>query len=270
VTAVTVVVLMGVVTALGWYCARGLARRWRPARRVVDRLSPRTRALNRWVLGAPATFTYVAIFTASTIVQQSVPPRLIDVVTTLNSTNLRALSTRPVRVLVTSMLWVSDRGFGYAFYLAVFVTVVAWAEHRFGPARLIVCGLATHVIGSLLVAQVENHAIRTGSAPASLATTTDVGVSYVMVGGCAAAVVALRAPLRYAAGAVLLAAVLLPAVVTRTLWDLGHLLALSAAVPITLALKRVAPLRQDDVDERPAGAPVARWAGVAGPAEGPG
>ena len=47
----------------------------------VDRLSPYTRWLHAWILSAPATFTYIAIFTAFTLVQQTTPPRLIDVLT---------------------------------------------------------------------------------------------------------------------------------------------------------------------------------------------
>ncbi|BCJ35679.1 hypothetical protein Athai_31820 [Actinocatenispora thailandica] len=238
---VTVAVLVA-VTIL-WYLLRAVARVAAPAERMVRRLGRWTGRLHAWVLTAPATFGYCAIFTASTLVQRAAPPRLITVLTTIQSTNLVRLHAKPISVLVASGLWVADRGAGLVGYLAVFAVVVAYAERRYGTPRLVLVGLAGHVLGSLLTAVVELHAIRTGAAPRSLAVSTDVGVSYVMVGCCAAALVVLRGWLRIAGAVVMLLAVLTPVLVHRTIWDLGHLLATLCGLGMALLLLAIRPSR---------------------------
>lgn len=231
-----------IVTAL-WYALRGLARWWPRAAVVVDALSPHTRRLHRWVLSAPATFCYVAVFTASTIIQRSAPPELIDLITTYQSTNLTRLAADPLRVLVVSGLWVDERGFGLAGYVAVFATVVAWAERRYGTPRIVVIGLAAHMIGSLIAAGFERLAINHHHAPVSLATDSDVGVSYVMVGCCAAAVLMLHGRRRWIAGALLVLAVQTPVLFTRSFYDQGHLLAALVGFAAAVLCLAVAPLR---------------------------
>jgi hypothetical protein len=149
------VIAAGVFLAALWYALRGLSKQVPFAARIVERLSPRTRALHRWVLSAPATFAYIAIFTASTVIQRSAPPQLINLLTTYQSTNLARLTADPARVLVVSSLWVDERGLGLAGYVAVFATVVAWAERRYGSPRIIVIGYSAHIVGSLLTALVE-------------------------------------------------------------------------------------------------------------------
>ncbi|MEV8633566.1 rhomboid-like protein [Streptosporangium sp. NPDC051023] len=231
------------VVTLAWYALRGLARWWAWAGRVVGRLSPYTRGLHAWVLAAPATFVYIAVFTSSTLLQKTAPRALINLLTTIQSTNLAHLSTRPLIALADSALWVADKGSGLVFYVAVFASVVAWAEPRYGTPRIIVIVLCGHVFGSLLTAVVEWHAIETGKAPARLAHTTDVGVSYIMVAGCAAAVVLMRGRWRIAGAMALGAGVVLPVFVTHTIWDLGHLFATACGLAAALLSLRLAPPR---------------------------
>ncbi|MFF0576284.1 rhomboid-like protein [Streptosporangium saharense] len=231
------------VLVLGWYGLRGLARGWERAAHLVGLLSPYTRRLHAWVLVAPATFAYVAVFTSSTLLQKTGPPGLVRLLTTTQSTNLAHLGTRPLVVLADSALWVADKGSGLLFYIAVFATVVAWAEQRYGTPRIVVIALCGHVFGSLLTAFVEWHAIRAGRAPARLAYATDVGVSYVMVAGCAAAVVLMRGRWRVAGAVALGAGIVLPVFVTHTIWDLGHLLATLCGLTAALFALRLAPPR---------------------------
>lgn len=211
--------------AVVWYLLRGAARWWGWARVAVARLAPWTRAVHAWVMSAPATFTYVVVFTASTIIQQSAPPHLIDLLTTLQSTNLARLRFKPLSALIDSGLWVADRGDGLIVYVVAFVTVAAWAERRYGPPRMMIIWMAGHVLGSLLTAAVETHAIRTGRAPLSLAFSTDVGVSYVLAGAVAAAILVMRGRLRILAAVAFALLLVAPLVINRTIWDLGHLLA---------------------------------------------
>lgn len=226
-----------------WYALRAAARRWTPARRVVERLAPYTGALHGWVLSAPATFTYVAIFTASTLVQKSAPPRLVNVLTRLDSTNLVKLRNSPVDALATSALWVADHGSGLIAYALVFGTVVAWAERRYGTPRTILICVSGHVFGSLLTAAVELRAIQTGRAPHRLAITTDVGVSYMMVAGCVAAVLLMR-HWWLAAGSLTMAIVVIwPVIANHTIWDLGHLLATLTGLAVAALTLLFAPPR---------------------------
>ncbi|GAA4229592.1 hypothetical protein FHR32_000104 [Streptosporangium album] len=232
-----------VAVVVAWYVLRGAARRWAWARQTVERLSPYTRGLHAWVLAAPATFAYIAIFTSSTLLQKTAPNALIDLLTAVQGTDLAHLGARPLTALADSALWVADKGSGLVLYVLVFASVVAWAETRYGTPRMIVIGLCGHVFGSLLTALVEWHAIKTGRAPLALALTTDVGVSYIMVAGCAAAVVVMRGRRRLAGAVALGAGVLLPLYVTRTLWDLGHLLATACGLAAALFSLAVAPPR---------------------------
>ncbi|WP_018349062.1 rhomboid-like protein [Longispora albida] len=216
-------VFLGLV--LAWYLLKALGRVWQPASEAVARLSPYTRRLHRWVMFAPATFAYVAVFTATTLVQFSAPPHLINVLTTMQSTNLAHLSDEPIRALATSAIWVAERGYGLGLYILVYATVVAWAERRYGTPRIIFVCLFGHVAGTLLTALAERHAIAAGHESELLRYTNDVGVSYMMVAGCAAAALLLRGWKQWLVIAGLVAGVLVPFVVTRSIWELGHLLA---------------------------------------------
>ncbi|HEY3502287.1 MAG TPA: rhomboid-like protein [Actinocatenispora sp.] len=245
------VVAFLVLVALLWYLLRALGLVWLPATRAVRSLSVWTGRLHGWAVTAPATFAYAAIFTASTLLQKAAPPNLITLLTTIQSTNLARLSTKPVSALVTSGLWVADRGVGLAGYLAVFCVVVAWAERRYGTPRIILIGLSGHVLGSLLTAVVELHAIRSGRAPQSLALSTDVGVSYVMVAGCVAAVLVFHGWLRWVGVLGMTIGVVVPVLWHHTIWDLGHLLATLCGLGMAALLLAIRPLRQpvpvDDV-----------------------
>ncbi|GAA3218245.1 rhomboid-like protein [Actinocorallia longicatena] len=237
-------IIGGLVLVIAWYLLRLLATRWRAARRLVERLSPYTRRLHAWVLSAPATFGYVAVFTAFTLVQRSAPSELVGLLTRLSSTNLFELHRAPVRALAQSALWVADGGWGLILYVVVFATVVAYAERRYGTPRIILICVTGHVLGSILTARVELWAIRTGRAPAALALVIDVGVSYMMVAGCAAALLVATGRFRLLIAAGLLVGVVLPMVGEHSIWNLGHLFAtlsgLSTAA-LTLAFARPRP-----------------------------
>lgn len=243
------ILLVVLAAVVAWYVLRGLARWWAPAGRLVRRWSPYTLRAHAWVLAAPATFAYIGIFTASTVLQRSAPPRLIDLLTKIQSTNLHHLSLAPVEAMATSALWVADKGAGLSFYVVLYAGVVAWAEPRYGTGRLVLIGLCGHVFGSLLTAWVEYRAIQVGKAPERLAFTTDVGVSYIMVAGCAAAVLLMRGWWRWAGRLAIAAGVVLPVVVFHSLWNLGHLFATLSGGVVSWVVLRIAPAR-DPVDLR--------------------
>jgi hypothetical protein len=229
--------------AAGWYVLRGFARIWTPARRVVVRIVPYTRRWHAWVLTAPATYAYIAVFMASTIVQRTAPTKVIDALTESQSTNLHMLDQEPGRALTTSLLWVADDGFGLPLYLVAFGFVVAYAERRFGTPRIIVICLAGHVLGTL--ATVRTEILKYGhDVDEKLANSVDVGVSYVMVSGLAAALLAMPPGRLRWIGIVLFAVgVISPVVLSRAIWDLGHLYATITGLAVALAVRPLAPLR---------------------------
>jgi hypothetical protein len=98
------IVVSALSLTVAWYLLGWLSLVWPAARRAKNRLSPYTRRLHAWVLSAPATFTYIAVFTALTLVQRTTPPRLIDLLTRMNSTSLSKLRQAPVAALADSAL----------------------------------------------------------------------------------------------------------------------------------------------------------------------
>lgn len=225
-----------------WYALRGVSR-WSPAAaRLVIRLRPRTRRLHAWILSAPATFAYIAIFSASTVVARDAPPHLISMLAIRQGTSPVRLAADPT-VLLTSALWVANAGAALGLYVAAFATVVAWAERRYGPPRIIVIGAVGHVLGSLLTALVLRQAIDHGYLSDRLGRTADVGVSYVLVAAVAAAVVLWRGWRRLAGATVLALALLVPLAVNRTVWDLGHILAAACGLLAAMVLLGFAPVR---------------------------
>lgn len=244
-----------------WYVLRGMAVWWGWARRLVARWSPWTRRLHAWVLSAPATFGYIAVFSASTLVQRTAPPRLIDLLTRLQSTSIHHLNRAPVLAFAESALWVADKGTGLGFYLLVFATVVAWAERRYGTPRIIVICLCGHVFGTLLTVVVETAVIHSGQATARLASHTDVGVSYLMVAGVVAAVLLMHGWWRIAGVVGLAVGVVGPVLITHTLWDLGHLFAtlcglVAASLSLVAAPERTPPDLVPCLELRAGGGPV--------------
>jgi len=219
---------------------------------AVPRAATLLSRIGRFLTATPMTSSYVVVFTVTTVLQRAMPAAWVDRVILYSSANLVQLTHRPVRVLLASAAWIADRGTGYLFYLGMFLLVVAAAERRLGSRRLLAIAVTTHVTASLIMMLIEAAAIRIGLAPASLASTSDVGVSYIMIGGCAAAVVTLSGRRRIGAATVLAAGVALPVVVSGSLWDIGHLVALGCAAATTAAVLW-------NVDRHRLGSPTGTW-----------
>lgn len=214
---------LGLVAVL-WFALKALARRGRMVT-SYERLDPVVQAGRAWVAGAPAAFTYIAIWTATSIVQQGQPHRLTDLTAAFSSTNIANLLREPVRVLVTSALLVADHAVGFLLYVAVYVLVVARLEHRIGAARWLGVAAAAHVLGSLLTVAVERVGLLHDLLPRSIVVTQDIGVSYVMVGSLGAYLWLVTPRWRVPYMTVLALGILGPLVVWHTIWDLGHFLA---------------------------------------------
>jgi hypothetical protein len=222
-------VLGAAVLACAWLALKALARRGR-GEVAYRRLDPTVQALRIWVGAAPAVFTYIAIWTTTSVLQQGQPMLLADLAARVGSTNLFNLTEQPGRVLFTSAFLVADYGFGYWLYVAAFVLVAARLEHRVGAARWLLVAAGSHVLGTLLTVLVEAYLIKLDTAPRALAFTQDVGVSYVMVGSLGAYAWYITARWRWPFVAALSLGVVGPLIARHTIWDLGHFLATAVGV----------------------------------------
>ncbi|MFE0106873.1 rhomboid-like protein [Streptomyces sp. NPDC059009] len=229
---------------VSWYLLKAVGRRVPPVGRLVDRVVPWTGKLHAWVLSAPATFCYIAVFTCFTLVQTTSPPRLVDVLTRVNSTSLFELRRDALDVLATSAFWVADRGSGLALYAVAFATAVAWAERRYGTPRLILIALSGHVLGSLITEGLLQNQINSGRASEKLIYSTDVGVSYMLVASVAAAVLVMRGRVRLVAAVCVLAVLVTPMISDRTIWDLGHVIAAACGLAVAALSLLAGPLRE--------------------------
>jgi len=184
------------------------------------RLSGARRAVWAYVRSAPGTYAWLGILFVTTVALHHMSPEFEQEFLRRRSTNIHELSRHPVRVLVTSAMWIDG---GYWLPYAVLYSVFhARAERWLGTVRwLVVCG-AAHVLATLISEGALARAIGEGLAPASAADTLDVGVSYALAGVVAVLVYRIRTPWRYA----YLAAVLLvygyPLTTGPTFTDLGH------------------------------------------------
>ncbi len=228
-----------------WYFFRGWSARGNSfARRWVLKLAPYVAAGAAWVRSAPATFVYMACWTATTILIQGTPQDLVEILTRFNSTNIFGILVDPVRVLVSSALLVADSGAGFLGYVLVYVLIVARLEHRLGSARVIMVWIASHVLGSLATVLTEVILIKMHYAEHRLAVTADVGVSYVMVGSMGAYLFLVSKPWRWWYYAAVFAGVGLPVIFVGDLWSFGHLNATLLGIVAFLVVRRFAPLRE--------------------------
>jgi hypothetical protein len=222
-------IVLAAALAVAWLAVKALARRGALVG-LYERLDPTVQAVRVWVCRAPAVFTYMAIWTTTSVIQQGQPALLADVSARLASTNIHNLVEDPVRVLFISAFLVADYGFAYWGYVVVFAAVVARLEHRIGAARWLMVAVSAHVLGTLLTVFVEARAIRLDAAPRTLVLTQDVGVSYVMVGSLGAYLWFVGRRWRWPYSAALAVGIIGPLVAWRTIWDLGHFLATAVGI----------------------------------------
>lgn len=219
-------VLAATVIAVLWFVVRAAARRdvsW--AQRTYFRLDPYVQAAGQWFRSAPATFIYMAIWLATTILVQGSSVGLVDALTEMDSSNLAEVMRTPVRAILVSGLLVADRGAGLLAYVVVFVLIVARLEQRLGTPRTVIVWVSSHVLATLLVLLSEEWLIDTGVMRGTLATTLDVGVSYVMVGSLGAYMLLVSRRWRGWYYALLFIGIVGPVLIDRQVWDLGHLFA---------------------------------------------
>jgi hypothetical protein len=178
-----------------------LARRDRRARGSA-RLKAAAWRVWAYVHSAPATFSWLAVLLVTTIVMNQFSPQFRRSFVLHRSTNLHELSHNPVRVLISSALWI-DGGHWWP-YLILYGVFHAPAERWLGTARWLAVVVVSHVGATYISQSVVYYDIRHGTAPPSAAYIPDIGVSYALAGVEGVLTFLIAAPWRYLYAAVLI------------------------------------------------------------------
>jgi rhomboid family protein len=207
----------------------------------------------RWVWAyarrAPGTFIWLAILVVTTVILAHFTPQIRTKWILHRSTNLHELSHDPVRVLISSALWL-DGGHWWPYFILYNVFHVP-AERWLGTLRWFAVAALCHVGATYISQSVVYFEIRHGSAPPSDAFIPDIGVSYALAGIEGVLTYLVAAPWRYLYVAVLIVYYGDALISGRTFTDVGHFTALLlglACYPLTGSR----PGRWDPMD-------TARW-----------
>lgn len=194
------------------------------------------RAVWAYVRSAPGTYIWLGVLFFTTVALHHMSPEFEREFLRQRSTNLNELSDNPVRVLIASAMWI-DGGM-WTPYAVLYTLFHARAERWLGTVRWVVVCLGVHVLATLISQGALLMAIRDGIAPARMADTLDVGVSYALAGVVGVLTYRIR---RLGWRIAYLAAVLVffgvPLVWSPTFTDLGHFVGVLlglAAYPLTL------------------------------------
>ncbi|MFJ8505847.1 rhomboid-like protein [Streptomyces avermitilis] len=177
-----------------------------------------------YVRSAPGTYVWLAILFVTTVALHHMSPDFEEDFLRQRSTNIHELSRDPLRVLITSAMWIDG---GHWLPYAVLYTVFhAQAERWLGTARWLAVCVAAHVLATLASEGALLEAIRNGVAPRSAVNTLDIGVSYALAGVVAVLTYRIAAPWRYVYLVVVLAVYGGSLAASPTFTDFGHFLAL--------------------------------------------
>lgn len=156
-----------------------LARRERRTQGPT-RLKDARRRVWAYVRSAPGTFIWLAILLVNNIVIHQFSPDFRQRFILHHSTNLHELSHNPVRVLISSALWI-DSGHWWP-YLILYTIFHAPAERWLGTKRWLIVVIVSHVGATYISEGVVDYDIRHHTAPASAQFIPDIGVSYALAG----------------------------------------------------------------------------------------
>jgi hypothetical protein len=188
----------------------------------------------RYVRKAPGTFVWLAILLITTQIIHHVSPHFATHLLRVRSTNLHELGTSPVRVLISSAMWIA--GGSWWFYFMLYNIFHVPAERWLGTARWLAVLAIAHVGATYISEGVLYWAIRHGYAPERARFTLDYGVSYALAGIEAVLTYLIVRPWRYLYLAGVLFFYGLGLVQARDFTSVGHFTAVLlglACYPIT-------------------------------------
>lgn len=180
------------------------------------------RAAAAYVRSAPGTYVWLTVLFFTTVALHHMSPAFEQDFLRQRSTNIHELSQNPVRVLITSAMWID--GGHWLPYAALYTVFHAQAERWLGTLRWLAVCVAAHVLATLISELALLQAIHDGHAPNSAVNSLDIGVSYALAGVVAVLTYRIAAPWRYLYLAGLLAFYAVPLVASRTFTDVGHFL----------------------------------------------
>jgi len=178
------------------------------------------RAVWHYLRRAPGTFVWLIILTITTYIISRINPEFRDRFLRQRSTNLHELSTNPIRVLISSALWIDGGGL-WIYYLLYNVFHVP-VERALGTLRWLSVAAAAHVGATYLSEGALYWEVRHGYLPHSAIFTLDIGVSYALAGVEAVLAYLMVAPWSYAYAAALILYYGYHLVAGNTFTDLGH------------------------------------------------
>lgn len=111
----------------------------------MSRLSAPVR---RYVRSAPGTYLWLAVLFVTTIALHHMSPEFEEDFLRQRSTNIHELSTNPVRVLITSALWID--GGHWLPYAVLYSVFHAQAERWLGTPRWLAVVVLAHVLATYL------------------------------------------------------------------------------------------------------------------------
>lgn len=155
-----------------------------------------------YVRSAPGTYIWLAVLLVTTIVMRQFSPHYEHRFVLHHSTNLHELSHNPVRVLISSALWIDGRHWWP--YLILYTLFHAPAERWLGTVRWLAVAAISHVGATYISQSVVYYDIRHGTAPQSAAFISDIGVSYALAGVEGVLTYLIPSPWRYVYVVVLL------------------------------------------------------------------
>jgi hypothetical protein len=173
-----------------------------------------------YIRSAPGTYVWLLVLFVTTVALHQMSPEFEQHFLRQRSTNIHELSHNPVRVLISSAMWI-DSGH-WLPYVLLYTVFHAPAERWLGTARWLgVCACA-HVLATLISEGALLKAIRDGMAPHSAVNTLDIGVSYALAGVVGVLTYRIAAPWRHVYLLVVLVVFALPLAEGRTFTELGH------------------------------------------------
>jgi uncharacterized membrane protein len=174
----------------------------------------------RFVSSAPLTYLWLIVLLVTTMIQRFTARRELHHLLVHDSTNIRHLTTDPLKVLFSSLLWIDGRW--WTPYLVLFTLFIAPAERWLGKIRWLTVGLTAHIGATYISEGVLYLQIQYHQAPQKLVHATDIGVSYFMVGLIAVLAYHVARPWRWVYLAVLITVFTVALIIDANFTAIGH------------------------------------------------
>lgn len=145
------------------------------------RLARDARALWATVRGAPGTLSYLISLLVTQLTLTTVDEHIGHRLLLSESTNLFNMRRAPVQVLIGSAFWIDETPLVTALALVGVVIVLAPLERWLGVPRWLAAIAGGHLGATLLTLVATTSMLRHGLLEPSVAHSSDVGVSYILL-----------------------------------------------------------------------------------------